>query len=238
MKTASFLTGAIGSLSVFFIRLVFYVRAERLDPEALFLFFAPPLGALAGAGIILKFPRIGGIIVAIATLWFGSLFDLHWMVFGKSSFFSEVVPGFVGAILFGPAAVVPLWVSALLAFDIGSWKERAMGIFSSISGLFGSIMGCNMGFLVAAMASVMSSSVEPLALLFFLTLPVVAFVGAGVVLIKPLAGGATTAISSVGIAYTFFDFGVLSLVVLVPLWVGAVLAFLEHRRLARHRMVS
>ncbi len=226
-----FLTAAVGGFVIFLVCSMLYVKAGELGADRSALFFAPPLAVFICAGVMLRFPRFGGIVMAIAALWFGSLNNWSWAPYG-GAVLALAGEMFGGAVLVGQMVVTLLWTSALLAFHGNRLRGCGIRIFSSVLAVFGLTLIVNMAAGLAAAYSLEPPAFYPTGALYSLGFAVVMFAVAGVVLLWPLIGGVIMAITAVWIAYAF-GLGALGLVVLAPLWIGALLAFLEYGRLAR-----
>ena len=107
-----------------------------------------------------------------------------------------------------------------------------MKIASFVMGLIGGLMALGygqFGYALGAVANLDGKGAGDELQFVSIALPVIALVGAGMVLAKPIVGGSIMAVSVIGIL-VYFGFGFFNLVTIVLLGVAAFLAFADWKR--------
>lgn len=107
-----------------------------------------------------------------------------------------------------------------------------MKIASFVLGLIGGLMALaygQFGYALGAVANLDGKGAGDVLQFVSIALPIIALVGAGTVLAKPVAGGSIMAVSVIGIL-VFFGFGVLNLMIIALLGVAVFLAFFDWKR--------
>lgn len=109
-----------------------------------------------------------------------------------------------------------------------------MKIASFVMGLIGGVMALGygqFGYALGAVANLDGKGAGDELQFVSIALPVIALVGAGMVLAKPIVGGSIMAVSVIGILI-YFGFGFFNLMTVVLLGVAVLLAFMDWKQVS------